>query len=602
MTVPESTAENREKELTARLQAMEQQLERLTARLSDGDAAAVVTQEASAGAVDATNNHTPEDIADVSEEVLNWASRTSLLPRLATLCFLLVVALILRTVTDSGLINKLIGSGVGMSYAAVLIAVGWYKYGKQSPLAPVFAAGGAILLSIIVVETHSHFNSLRLVPAYLTLMATGIGMAVISRQFNAFTPISVGILGMCFAGAAIDYPHPYFPYLTLVLFTANLLGYFAARLKRCSWLRWSVLLVTLAMLQLWGVQVVTALRVGGAIPPELAISWFLPILAVFAATYLVLALLGIIRSGVEDIHLFDLTLPTLSVLWIFSVMFYVMKAPGGNTSVLGGIGVLVALGLLVVSFRLAQRDVEGRPGAAAYTFACCVLLALALPAATGKLLLSLPILSLVAIVMALMSRVWNCGTIRVTTYLCHIYCCGAMVLELRGDGAMAMDAVNILPVGLLTCFILYQYQWCRWYPPTEDASFFSRFDAHDRSAVALLLAGLICGFFTARIALFQTIAILPTEMHHDAFRCSLSVVINSTAIVLTLFAFLKKNKEIRNVALLIMVIGGIKTFLYDLMGAHGLPLVLSVFSFGVAVAVESIALGKWQKKPEGPSE
>jgi hypothetical protein len=28
-----------------------------------------------------------------------------------------------------------------------------------------------------------------------------------------------------------------------------------------------------------------------------------------------------------------------------------------------------------------------------------------------------------------------------------------------------------------------------------------------------------------------------------------------------------------------------------------LPLVLSVFSFGMAAAVESIALGKWQKQP-----
>ena len=40
---------------------------------------------------------------ELSEEVLGWASRNAVLPRLATVCFLMVIALILRTITDSGL-------------------------------------------------------------------------------------------------------------------------------------------------------------------------------------------------------------------------------------------------------------------------------------------------------------------------------------------------------------------------------------------------------------------------------------------------------------------------------------------------------------------
>ena len=98
----------------------------------------------------------------------------------------------------------------------------------------------------------------------------------------------------------------------------------------------------------------------------------------------------------------------------------------------------------------------GAPGAASYTLACGVLLALALPAATGKWVLSLPILSLVAIFMAVMSRVWSCGSVRITTYLFHIYSCAAMVIAFKGGGPAAMDAVNILPAGLLACIILYQ--------------------------------------------------------------------------------------------------------------------------------------------------
>lgn len=595
MSLSDQKPEDREKELSTRIQTLERQLERLSARMGDGD----VAGDAAPGPTAATQDidYPVGNLSDVSEEVLNWASRTSLLPRLATLCFLLVVALILRTLTDSGLINKLIGSAIGMSYAAILMIFGWYKYSRQSPLAPVFAASGALLMSAIVVETHTHFQSLPLVPAYLTLMATGIGMALISRQFNAFTPISVGILGMCLAGAAIDYPHPFFPYLSLLLFTANLLGHFAAQLKRCSWLRWTVLLVTMLMLQLWGVQIVSALRKGEAIPSELAMAWFFPVMAAFATTYLVQALLGIIRRGAETISRFDLSLPALNALWVFSVSLYVVSAQGSrNTFILGGIGVLIAVSHLAVSFWLAQRNKQGAPGAASYTFACGVLLALALPAATGSLTLSLPILSLIAIFMAVMSREWNCGTVRATTYLFHIYSCTALVFALTGERPAAMNAFNILPAGLLACITLYQYLWCRRWPPSADSSFFSRFDRNDRSAVLLLLAGLICGFVMIRIAIFQTLQIIPAGMHQDTFRCTQSVFINGGAIALILFAYLRRDKELRNVAIFVTVIGGVKVFLYDLLGTQGLPLVLSVFSFGVAAAVESIALSKWQKQ------
>ena len=594
MSLEDQKLEEREKELATRIQTLERQLERLSARMGDDDG----TPPPPAAVTAKVKEYPPEEEGDISEEVLNWASRTSLLPRLATLCFLLVIALILRTIADSGLVNKLIGSGIGMSYAAILMVVGWYKYSKESPLAPIFAASGAILMTTIVVETHTHFKSLPLVPAYLTLMATGAGMALISRQFKAFTPISVGILGMCFAGAAIDYPHPFFPYLSLVLYTANLLGYFATQLKRCSWLRWLALIITIVMLQLWAIQIVTILRKGGEVPPELAISWFLPALAVFAVTFILLALLGIIRSGSGKIPLFDLALPTITITWAFSAMNFVATAQGGNTHFLGVIGVVSAFGLLGVTFWLARRGINGAPGTGSFTLASGALLAVTLPGATGMFTLSLPIISLIAIFMAVMSRVWGSGMVRVTTYMFHIYCSIALVLSLQGDGPAAMDTVNSLPAGLLACIILYQYQWCRWWPPAHDSSLFARFDHNDRSAVLLLIAGLVSGFYMMRIGLFQTLQMIPGEMQRDTFRCGQSVLINVAAIALILFAYLRRNKEVRNVAILVTIIGAIKVFLYDLLGTHGLPLVVSVFSFGVAAAVESIALGKWQKLPD----
>jgi hypothetical protein len=54
-----------------------------------------------------------------------------LLRRIATVCFLLVIALILRTITDNQIINTRIGSILGMTYAAVLLLLGWRLYAER---------------------------------------------------------------------------------------------------------------------------------------------------------------------------------------------------------------------------------------------------------------------------------------------------------------------------------------------------------------------------------------------------------------------------------------------------------------------------------------
>ena len=96
-----------------------------------------------------------DETMEVTEELLTWAGKASLLPRLSTLCFLLVIALILRTITDNKMIDTLIGSGIGMGYAAALMFAGWVLYRKESPLAPIFSATGRSTGSHWTVESGS---------------------------------------------------------------------------------------------------------------------------------------------------------------------------------------------------------------------------------------------------------------------------------------------------------------------------------------------------------------------------------------------------------------------------------------------------------------
>jgi uncharacterized membrane protein len=114
----------------------------------------------------------------------------------------------------------------------------------------------------------------------------------------------------------------------------------------------------------------------------------------------------------------------------------------------------------------------------------------------------------------------------------------------------------------------------------------------------LLLAALISVFFALRIGIYHAMPLIPGEAQ-NSFRCAQSVLINFAAAGLMLLAFMRRNKELRNIAILVTLVGAIKVSFYDLLGnAHGVPLVLSVFSFGLAAALESVALGRWQRETQ----
>ncbi|HLA28943.1 MAG TPA: hypothetical protein VJZ49_13740 [Syntrophales bacterium] len=574
--------ENRVEELASQLAALTQRVEYLALRV-----------ESSRVRMPGVKEEYEEGAGDASEELLSWVGKSSLLQRLSTLCFLLVVALVLRTVTDGGLIDLQAGSIAGMSYAALLMFLGWRRYKRNNPLAPIFTICGAVLMFTIVVETHARFESLPSVPAYILLMVTGLGMAALSYFYLVPAPISVGTLGMCLAGAAIDYPQPFFPYLGGVLLTANILGYFTARAHKYSWLRWILLLVTMFMIALWGLKLGVTLLNKEQMPSLLAPSFFLPLLAMFFLVYPATTFLRIKSS--DKPARFDLWAPAINVAGTFELGRYVIFAMGWNTALLGAVGAMAGLGHLELARRLATYGKPGARGANAFVFAGSVLLALALPVATGDVLSSLPFLSALAYGIAILSEKWKSGAVRLTAYLLQIYSTITLAVLLLLSAPDAHAAGGALSALILACLALLHYKRCRAGKPSAESLFFSKFDKNDLSAAALLLCSLLSAFFMLRIVAHQALVFsLPAYAVSSAFSSAQSVIINVSAAVLMLFALRHRKKEVRNVAVLVTIIGAVKVFLYDLIGGmHGLPLVVSVFSFGITTALESFGLSRW---------
>ncbi len=278
---------------------------------------------------------------------------------------------------------------------------------------------------------------------------------------------------MGLASIAIDYPNPYFPHLALVLLVANLLGAYATRLQRCSWLRWVLLILTAVMLQVWGLKIGLKLGRGGnpADLSSLGLSWYLPVVALFFIAFLGVGVLAIARRG-EKVASFDLALPTVNVVWAFVSAIYYLRARGNPTLGLA----VVALAAVAVHFGIAWwahgRRKERPVGTNAYVLAGTVLLALDMPVLAGGLMPALPILSLVALGLALLSEGWQRGGIRAISYLLQIGAGAAMVVMLV-DGGPGGDFMPLsFALGGLVLFGLLHFRWCRQQNTPVDSRLF----------------------------------------------------------------------------------------------------------------------------------
>ncbi len=579
-----------EQALEARVARLEQQLAEVQKRLALFE-----------GGLDAKVLEALQDRADETEKegrktlgLLGWTGKESFLPRVATVCFIMVMALALRTATDNHLINQQVGTLLGVGYAALLILAGWFLYGRGNDKAPVFTGAGAFLLSSIVVETQAHFKTLTPVPAYFILMMMGATLAAQSQRFQKPGPVIIGTLGMCLAGAAIDYPTPLFSYLAPLLLLANVLAFYASRMKTSSWLRWFVFGLTVMIAQVWAMRLGMYLFADQVPPEPLAENWFFPLIGIFGLGFIFSSFFSLWRTGEGPITVFDNLVPSMTVIWVVWSSHYVLERGGSEFFGLGVSGVLAALLCYFLIHMLAQRGIEYTPGGTTLSMAGSLLLVLCLPLATGNLVTAAAVFSGVAVWLARMSVSWRNSGVRWVSYLLQITAGVSLVVALNQHPDGGNLLVTLAGTGLVAIGGICHYSWSRKYPPLRVGRVFGRLDPTDRSAALVLLSGLSAGFFQARALLYWGLHQVAGNQF-ETFVCLQSVLINSAIAVLMILAWKRKSRELKNVAILVTLVAAFKVFMIDLLSTKGVPLVLSVFSFGLVASVESVVLTRWQK-------
>lgn len=512
----------------------------------------------------------------------------TLLSSAATVCFLLVVALVLRTIVDNGIIDQRLGAFVGMGYAGLLIAFGYHRYARSPDRVPVYAICGALLLFSVVLETHNRFELLSTPLAHGVLASVLVVMAAMGLRFGGASSICVGVLGASLVGLALGFPDPAFPQLAALLLLASAAASLATRIPRSRWLAWGVLFVTFSFWSLWATKVRAPLLQGEVPGPELALPWLLPGLALFALVYTGTAVWAVLRER-GGFGPAESVFTVVNVAWLYAVARAVVLPWYGGADLVGASGVVGAVAYLSLGMWLSGRGRAVGWVATPFAAAALILLAAALPEATGELAVTLLVWSGVALGLAVIAERRHDGGLRAAAYLLQAFACAMAVASGRLSVLLPLPREEVAAAALLSGFCAIHYVWMRGRAPKPKGG-------HPGVAgILLLLATLVYAFGASRMGLFAGLVALGLE-GGSSFQCGQSILLNLAALVLMLLGLMRRNRELLAAGALAAGAGAGKVFGYDLLTASGLPLVLGVLSFGIAASVASLVWRRWQQQ------
>ena len=185
------------------------------------------------------------------------------------------------------------------------------------------------------------------------------------------------------------------------------------------------------------------------------------------------------------------------------------------------------------------------------------------------------------------------GGVRLVSYLLQFYASTSLVVLLYATETAVPSLVGAAASGLLALTGTYHYYWSRLHPPASGGPLTDRFNRDDRWAALLLVAALLSGFFTLRMGLYQTLQALNLATPF-AFSSGQTLLTNLLAMALLIIGLRQHSTELRNIGVLVTMVAAGKVFL-DLFSLKGLPLLVSIFSFGMVAALASFVLGRWGK-------
>jgi len=557
--------------LKKRVDGLERRLEGEPGRVSHGE------RESQSGTrVDKSRTWTEGSVANI-------------MSRGALVSLILLVALVLRVLTDNGMVTPDRGSLLGIGYTILLVAAGSWMYRNRSSLAPILSIAGILLLAAVAVESHTALGTVSARSAYMLMVFAAGGLTVTGTIYAAALPMCVGIITALVAGVPLDFPGPDFVSLMFFLASINVMAFAAARLRRCRWLRPTAFAFTAVIFLLWAVQLTASARTG--VLSGQAKWWFFTMVFVFFTYYTGASVVTVWRSPPGGRDVFINILPTAAGFLGYLACLMVVQASGTGQRSLGIAGAGIATFLLCIAAFRAMESTTRPGGINLFAFPSAFLLALSFRDVSGKSVAALAVLSWAAVSLAWLSNRWSSEGVRVTSYFLQAMVLGASSLMLLRIPSGSQQAAAVFSLAFTGLAALCHYVLVRRNPPEGLTAYFSVFDRKDLSGITPLLVAAGSVFLALR-----SVSFLILDGSGQAFQAAETSIISLGALVFFAAAWLRKSTELKWIAASITVLGGGKVFFYDLFKVKGMPVLLSFVAFALAASMGSMVMKRWPEQ------
>ncbi|HSH69288.1 MAG TPA: hypothetical protein VK997_05180, partial [Deferrisomatales bacterium] len=508
---------------------------------------------------------------------------STLFGRAAVACFLLVVALVLRTLADSQWLLVDDGIWLGLGYAVLLNVAGWGLFRRRSGQAPTCCWTGAVLLGAVLLEGVFRHRVVPLPLAYILLAAVAGGTGWALRERNASGTLWVVGAALFGAGAGLLWAQPPLPWpLVLVLVGNAMAGRRDAGPARVVF-RAAAWLALMSFWGVWGLALVGALRSGAAVPARLAPGWFGWLLLATLLYFLISSLLEAARQPRRWLDAFDACLLPVTLGWGHVVGVRVLPRLGGGSHWLGGVELGAAGLVMIAGWRLGKRAHEhpqGTTGTGLLAVGATVLLFLGLPIALGGVA-AVALWAVAAHGLARLGQHWQSGGARLASYVLPAAGCayGWFASGLAPGGASGIAAGLVFAASAVAAVLQYLDQRRRKAP--ARSRFFATVDRRDDTGALPLLAAVGFGMLALRGGLHPLLGAVLADPA-EALSAAQSVFLSLAALALIVGGQRRSAAQVRGVGVLVLAAAAVRVFGFDLLASRGLPLVFAVLGFGVA--------------------
>lgn len=585
------TFERRFEQLAAEVQALSARVDELALRLAGAES--FVTQYAEP-------HSSLEDDAVPQRGPADWTGAT-VLAGAAAVCFLLVFALILRTLVDNRVIDQPIGAVAGLIYASLILVYGYYRAHAKRRFASLSTTCGAVLILAIVVETHFRFGLLSADAAYAVIAATLCVMLAAGLRYGAYGAFDIAVPGVSVVAIGIDFPDSDFVRVGAVLAVAMAAAYAASSDARTRWLAYFMLAVSAFFWMWWTIKLHVPLSRGEPLDPSLRANWYQACLAVFVLLYTGQAIIAAL-SARRTMGVFECAAPLLASSAAYLLARDIGAAGGNAPHVVGWTGLGGAIVYAALSVWFAPRNAKGKTAATWFMVASIVLLALSVPDMFTNALLPIFVWTAASLVVTICARRRLGGAVPIAAILLQVYGCVYALWNGVFDVVSPQPFVSAAALTMLSIGTVFHYSWLQRNADPKAAHPAVLPQQARLITITVFFAGLIYAFCSGRIVLYNALVYLLDDAGY-AFECGQSVLINLGALILGVIALKWMRNDLLASAVVVALIGATKVFAYDLLRTQGVPLVISVFAFGVTATAGSLIWNRWQRAaaPEEPA-